>query len=192
MFAYCGNNPVNRADPTGQFWSEIWEYLKAALDEIGNAMESMSAAYAGCGGIAAVDGPLPFGDLLAAAGAAFITLGAVGYGFYQAAQTPATSISKVEEKVEAIVTPKEPESPVLFPSNPYAFNPIGLVKVYRPGTKNGAFISWMDPFSNTEVFRWDENPNYSNGPHYHIYGSGHYSPEDAVPEPYATIYFPFQ
>lgn len=20
MFAYCGNNPVNRKDPTGQFW----------------------------------------------------------------------------------------------------------------------------------------------------------------------------
>ena len=23
MFAYCGNNPVNRVDPTGQFWIEI-------------------------------------------------------------------------------------------------------------------------------------------------------------------------
>ena len=41
-----------------------------------------------------------------------------------------------------------------------------------------------------EVFRWDENPNYSNGSHYHIYGTGHYYPGEIVPEPYATIYFP--
>ena len=60
------------------------------------------------------------------------------------------------------------------------------------GTKNGAFISWMDPRTNTEVFRWDENPNYSNGPHYHIYGAGHYYPGTIVPEPYATSYFPFR
>ena len=27
MFAYCGNNPVNRVDPTGQFWSEIKDFF---------------------------------------------------------------------------------------------------------------------------------------------------------------------
>jgi len=192
MFAYCGNNPVNRVDDTGQFWSEIWEFAKTAVTEIGKAMGLMSPAYAGCGGAAVVDGPLPFGDIVAAAGAALLTVGAIGYGIYQAAQAPAISIPKVEEKSEAIVVPKEPDSPVIFPVDPNTFNPVGLVKVPRAGTKNGAFISWMDPLTNTEVFRWDENPNYSNGPHYHIHGTGHYYPGMIVPEPYATIYFPFR
>ena len=31
MFAYCGNNPVNRVDPIGQFWSEIIEFVKMQL-----------------------------------------------------------------------------------------------------------------------------------------------------------------
>ena len=38
LFAYCGNNPVNRVDHTGQFWSEIWEFAKTAVAEIGKAM----------------------------------------------------------------------------------------------------------------------------------------------------------
>ena len=117
-----------------------------------------------------------------------------GIATYTAITAPAPSIStsKAEEKAEAIVIPTEPDSPVIFPVDPNAFNPVGLVKVPRAGTKNGAFISWMDPLTNTEVFRWDENPNRPNGPHYHIYGTGHYYPGMIVPEPYATIYFPFR
>ena len=82
MFAYCGNNPVNRVDHTGQFWSEIWEFAQTAVAEIGKAMGVMSPAYAGCGGVAVADGPLPFGDIVAAAGAALLTVGAIGYGIY--------------------------------------------------------------------------------------------------------------
>lgn len=33
MFAYCGNNPVNRADATGQFWGELWDGFTSALQE---------------------------------------------------------------------------------------------------------------------------------------------------------------
>lgn len=135
------------------------------------------------------DGPLPFGDVVAVAGAVLLTVGAIGYGIYQATQVPAISVPKVEEKSETIVVPNEPDSPVIFPVNPNTFNPVGLVKVPRAGTKNGAIISWMDPLTNTEVFRWDENLNYSNGSHYHIYKTGHYYPGMIVPEPYATIYF---
>ena len=62
--------------------------------------------------------------------------------------------------------------------------------VERPGTKNGRLISWMDLGANVEVFRWDENINYPNGPHYHILGKGHYYPGDTIPEPYASLYFP--
>ena len=52
----------------------------------------------------------------------------------------------------------------------------------------------MDPLTNIEVFLWDENPNYPDGPHYHIYGTGHYYAKnnDTVPEPLAEVYFPFR
>ena len=112
MFAYCGNNPVNRVDHTGQFWSEIWEFAKTAVAEIGKAMGAMSPAYAGCGGVAVADGPLPFGDIVAAAGAALLTVGAIGYGIYQATQAPAVSIPKAEEKAEA--TPAPPPTPTVI------------------------------------------------------------------------------
>jgi hypothetical protein len=38
------------------------------------------------------------------------------------------------------------------------------------------------------------NPALSNpnGPHYHIFGTGHYYPGMIVPEPYATSYFSFR
>lgn len=191
MFAYCGNNSVNRVDYTGKLWSEIWEFAKTAAAEIRKAMGVMSPAYAGCGGVAAVDGPLPFGDAVAVAGAALLTASAIGYGIYQATKYPDISVPKSEEKSEDIATPKEPDRSVIFPVDPNTFNPVGLVKVFRAGTKNGAFISWMNPLTDTEVFRWDENPIYANGPHYHIYGTGHYYPGTIVPEPYATIYFPY-
>ena len=112
MFAYCGNNPVNRVDPTGQFWTEIWEFVETAVTEIGKAMGVMSPAYAECGKAAVADGPLPFGDIAAVAGAALLTVGAIGYGIYQAAQAPAISIPKAEEKVEAIPAP--PPTPTVI------------------------------------------------------------------------------
>lgn len=59
--------------------------------------------------------------------------------------------------------------------------------------ENGPLISWMDPLTNTEIFRWDKNTNRPNGPHYHIIHSPeHYYPGMIVPEPYAIIYFPFR
>ena len=68
-----------------------------------------------------------------------------------------------------------------------------LVKVVRTGTKNGTVITWMDPVTNKYVFRWDENPNYKNGPHYHINGiENHFIPGiDCVPQEYAERYFPY-
>ena len=34
MFAYCGNDPINRSDPSGLFWKEIGNWFK----EVGNAI----------------------------------------------------------------------------------------------------------------------------------------------------------
>ena len=31
MFAYCGNNPVTRADYTGMFWKEIGDFFSKAF-----------------------------------------------------------------------------------------------------------------------------------------------------------------
>ena len=122
MFAYCGNNPVNRVDRTGQFWSEIWEVAKIAVAEIGKAMEVMSPAYAGCGGVAVADGPLPFGDIIAAAVIVLLTAGAIGYGIYQAVQAPAISVPKVEEKDEAIPAPPPTPTVIYRYSGTYDFN----------------------------------------------------------------------
>ena len=188
MFAYCGNNPVNRVDPTGQCWKELW-------DAFTQTIQQASGYFAVASGVSQVDTPVP-GPADVVSGVLLIggALVCAGIAIYTVITAPAPSISipKAEEKTEAIVIPREPDSPVIFPVDPNTFNPVGLVKVPRAGTKNGAFISWMDPLTNTEVFRWDENPNYSNGPHYHINGAGHYYPGMIVPEPYATIYFPFR
>ncbi len=199
MFAYCGNDSVNSVDYTGQFWNEICEFIDTVIVEIEKSMASMAPAYAVCGGATVADGPLPFGDVIAIAGATIITAGVIGYSVCKATETIAIHTSKSEEKsvdkaiddVMDDLIPMPIDSPVVFPLDPNSFNPCGLIKVYRVGTKNGSFISWMEPSTNTEVFRWDENPNYVNGAHYHIFGEGHYYPGDVVPEPFATIYFPF-
>ena len=84
MFAYCANNPVNCADSTGRFLKTLWEFAQTAVTEIGKAIGQLTPAYAGCGTAALADGLLPFGDALGIAGAALVTVGAIGYGIYQA------------------------------------------------------------------------------------------------------------
>ena len=190
MFAYCGNNPVNRSDPTGQFWNEIWEFIKTVAAETSAAMQTLTPAFAGCGVAAAADGPLPFGDAVAIIGVTVLTVCAVGYGVYQAAKSPVVSVPESEASAGSAVIPEDRKRQAYFTIDPDHFNPIGLTKIHRSGTKNGSFVSWMDPNTNIEIFRWDENPNYSNGPHYHIYGMGHYYPGEKVPEPFASQYFP--
>ena len=34
MFAYCGNNPVNRCDPSGMFWKKIGNWFKKAWNSV--------------------------------------------------------------------------------------------------------------------------------------------------------------
>ena len=181
-----------RVDHGGEFWGEIWNFIKTTVSEIGKTIQVTAPAYAGCGGVVISDGPLPFGDLIGLAGATLLTVGVIGYGIYQASKIVSASNVDAKGKMGAVVVPKNSNGQVVFPSDPNTFNPVGLVRIYRDGTKNGSFVSWMDPVTRTEVFRWDENPNFSNGPHYHIYGTGHYYSGMVVPEPYATIYFPYK
>jgi len=193
MFAYCGNNPANRIDYTGQLWAEIWEGITEVAKEVGKALGGAAPVYAACGSAALADGPLPFGDFIAGASITFITIGVIGHEIYRSTKT-AASISRAKEKEKATTVTKRPDRSVYFPENPDDFNPVGLIKKVRPGTTNGIIINWLDPVMGKEVFRWDQNINYSNGPHYHIHGEEncHYYPEDTVPEPYATIFFPLK
>ena len=86
MFAYCANNPVNCADPTGHFLRELWEIAQTAITEIGSAFGSLSQAFAGCAIAATVDGPFFAGDILGSAAASLLAVGAIGYGIYRTAQ----------------------------------------------------------------------------------------------------------
>ena len=104
MFAYCGNNPANNSDPAGRLWAEIWEFVKEVICETGSAMTSLSPAYAGCGSLAAVDGPLPVGDIIGLVGIGFLTIGSLGYGFYQAVDAPTSHAPKEKKNTEGTAT----------------------------------------------------------------------------------------
>ncbi len=190
MFAYCSNNPAIAYDPSGNFASPILGYFETLLQQIGEAISGLVPVYAGLGALPAADGPAPLADLLSAAGITALSFVALGYGIQQTIQIYADQDTKFKEEEEILALSLSPKRPVIFPLDPNDFMPMGLKKVVRQGTKNGMLISWMDPYTNTEVFRWDENPNYANGAHYHIFGHGHYIPGvSQVPEPLATIYF---
>ena len=167
MFAYCGNQPVDRCDQTGNRW------------------EVAEGGYGGGGGGVIIGSGLIYGFYLAVK--QLVTDIATAINRYDS--NPVTSSSQKADEKELVNSPPI-KNPVCFTQDPNDFNPIGLQKIPRDGTKNGSFVSWMDPNTKTEVFRWDENPNYANGPHYHIYGTGHYYANMPVPEPFASIYFP--
>ena len=44
MFAYCGNNPVNRSDPSGMFWKEIGNFFKGIGKGIVNFVKATFGA----------------------------------------------------------------------------------------------------------------------------------------------------
>ena len=197
MFAYCNNTPVNGVDVTGERFVE-------------------QAGMGGGGGAGAAANPHLLADsivngiktIVSGISKLFATTEAVQAVVITTAVAVTTTVARQEyfelrkyqreqartqEQTKTEVVPNVPQNTVIFPVDPGDFNPVGLDRVDREGTKNGSLVSWMDPVTNVEVFRWDENPNFSNGPHYHIHGTGHYKPGiDAVPEPYATIYFPIK
>ncbi|MEQ8156527.1 MAG: RHS repeat-associated core domain-containing protein, partial [Clostridiaceae bacterium] len=79
MFAYCGNNHVNREDPSGC----LWGFIKEFVSQVSSAINTLKPAYAVAGGCALGDGPLLIGDLIGAAIAGVVTIGAVGYAAYK-------------------------------------------------------------------------------------------------------------
>ena len=187
MFAYCGNNPVNLCDPSGNMGESVIGWLIGVASPLGSIAVGIGFIIAG-------------GMIIEKVSSTYAPQKSVAIPVPEPEPAPVPRATPhPEEKkseatgtisVTAAETNNSKKDPLVFPINPASFNPIGLTPVPRAGTSNGPLISWMDPITNTEVFRWDANTNMPNGPHYHIYGTGHYYPGMVVPEPYASIYFP--
>ncbi|MBE5868816.1 MAG: RHS repeat-associated core domain-containing protein, partial [Lachnospiraceae bacterium] len=112
MFAYCGNNPVNRVDPIGQFWKELW----------GTFIQTIQQArgyFAVAAGVSQVDSPVP-GPADVVSGVLLLggILVCAGLATHNTITAPSLSISipkaeeKAKEKVAAITS--EPSSTVIY------------------------------------------------------------------------------
>ena len=169
LFAYCFNMPVRLKDTNG----------KSATEYILQQSQS----------IASLDGPYPFAD-------AVVGVLIVGALLFDAiSQSNAREEDNTDEDTDEDTDEEtdEQSAKIVFPSDPSLFLPLGLVPDVHPGSKNGKVITWAAPNSKIAIFRWDENLNYPNGPHYHIetpeYSGVHFYPGDEIPEPYASLYF---
>ena len=199
MFAYCGNNPTSRIDPTGQSFADIWEFIEDAISEIGSAFKELTPVFTSCGGFAAADGPLPIGDIVGASIAVGAAFGIVGYGVYRAAKpkSRATESSADDEAIAAIAASaiRPLSSLVFFPEDPNDFRPRGLYLKKYDGSTNGKIYLWVDPVTDIPIFEWNED--LAHEPHYHVmllewkgeHHGLHYWAGEPVPEPWSSIYF---
>ena len=108
MFAYCGNDPVNRVDPTGQFWKELWGAFTQTIQQA-------SGYFAAAAGVSQIDTPAPgpadvISGILLLGGV--LVCGVIAAYNTIAAQAPSISIPKTEDKAEAI--PTTPPSPTVI------------------------------------------------------------------------------
>ena len=187
LFAYCSNEPINHSDPSGTVVDLVFEAGVVAIVIIAVGLIVIATAAISLPASPSIDIPGSNDGLDGLRRSLGTIRDSVTEGIENLRRgTERIARDITQEKVDPVLRPKKR---AIFTLNPYDFKPIGLVMRVFPGTKNGIIIGWLDLVANKEVFRWDENPNYSNGPHYHIYGTGHYYPGTAVPEPYATIYF---
>ena len=187
LFAYCSNNPVNCSDPTGQYVLEgavLLGIVAAAFLGTGIAFGTVGAQ------IASQQLHRTF-NYNPPAARHFPTYNEIVNN--PAIQIAPNSNSEVRSKEEEKDTaaPTSSKKKIVFPLLPAEFCPRGLTPVPRGKTKNGLIITWMDPVTNIAVFSWHENPNFSNGPHYHISSlpEAHFYAGETVPEPWASLYF---
>lgn len=163
MFAYCGNSPVNRADPSGQFWKGISQFAATVVMQMGRAMGIIAPAYGACAGVAVADGPLPIGDAIGFLGAAVLTIGVVGYATCQTIKSSPISIPKVKEK-EKDITATQPSTTVIYRyggTNPGSLTPsqrdVGLFPITGEGLsfstipKPGAAMTTIEALNATGV-----------------------------------------
>ena len=183
MFAYCNGSPIQFADYTG------YAYCNATSETIT------------CG----IGGGIQFPKIGKSIGRVYdqvkrgLTCGlimGIQLGISALVLCDDTTLA-TSSSVAEVERNSEREQKAIFPADPYAFNPRGLVRIVYPGSYNGAIIKWIDPVTGNDVFEWDEN--LQHGPHYHTYlislNGGetrqeiHHQIGEVVPEPWNTVYF---
>ena len=102
MYVYCGNDSINKVDPTGRFWIELWENLTQSFQQA-------SGYFAVAAGISQVDTPAPgIADILSVfllAGGLLYCSACATYDTITAPTLPSMTIPKAEERVEALPLP---------------------------------------------------------------------------------------
>ena len=163
-YAYCMNNPVNREDPTGLFWLELFEAINQTI-------QSLTPVYAGAGGIAIVDGPFPFGDIVAIAIVGVTSIGAVGYATYKTIAQPKVV---AKEKVEPITkAPPKPKQYWTATSDAKPITEISYTKALST-VKAGGNIICINYNSALAVAKWFpksyvDEPHGEKGYYYHFH-----------------------
>ena len=108
MFAYCNNNPVNRIDPYGHFWQELWNAFTQAVQQA-------SGVFALAGGVTQIDSPVPGpADLVGAAIAGVTLLVCAGIAIYTVATTPSPTISVPKAEEKDITVPPPSSQTVIY------------------------------------------------------------------------------
>ena len=186
LFAYCSNNPISRADPTGAFLLELAVASVAAMTIAVSGMTALSAL--GVAGAQTAQRQMTRSIQRSWSNHMEMVKKAIGY-------PSASASAKASEQEKDKAIPKQPKKQAFFTVNPYDFTPKGLVMREFSGTYNGRIIEWRDPVSKAKIFEWNEDFRY--GPHYHAMMIGwgedhmdvHYLPGTPVPEPWNSLYF---
>lgn len=139
MFAYCGNDPVEKSDAVGEMATLASAFYQGAGETIRETMAALSYVYAGFGALAAADGPLPFLDIVALIGSAGLTVGISGYAFGK------TLHSRVREKAQTVSA-----SEVYSPEKQYN---------YWSATIQDGVIVPINPLTYSEARIWVEMGN---------------------------------
>ena len=196
LFAYCSNNPVNYSDPTGK---NIFSAIGIAFASLSSWAVLAAIVIVGVVALSIVSNPAINDGIATGIGN---TIGAIE-DTVDKVKEQVKERTKSKEATTAIPKDKKPKEPVVFPVNPYEFQPIGLEMCERVAIgngKNGGIIQWTLPNTNIVIFEWDED--YLRGSHYHVmlpswnnthisenYGYQHeYKAGDSVPWPW-TVFF---
>ena len=178
MFAYCGNDPVNRYDPDGDAFLAAIAIGGAAVWKFGAAVVAFLGALFTINSVAKNPPALPP-----------ITIPKFEF------KPKIEEKAKEEEKDKDVTVSPPIKRQAYFPADPYSFRPKGLTMREYAGTYNGRIIEWRDPISKAKIFEWNEDLRY--GSHYHAmliewdgqHQGNHYLPGAPVPEPWNSIYF---
>ncbi|WP_343777615.1 RHS repeat-associated core domain-containing protein [Clostridium sartagoforme] len=170
MFAYCGNDPVNREDSNGY----LWGFIKAFVSQIANAINVFRPIYAVAGGAALVDGPLPIGDLVGLVIASVATIAVVGIATYNSITYSSESDSD-DGNLEVSKKGREP-SPTIDRNT---------------GEEVGRFVAddkgnvMIEPKDGRTVSAGkggvDTHTLYPNGSNYHRYNPNGHPPNSTIP-----------